>query len=648
MPLKNASWLSVLCLCAALGACCLVGAGDALTIYRLSGADLPAPEEGDFVPLSWEAVDEGRFGATEALEIAPGFIAPEQTDPNLNLAPSTLGGGFSMLSGRWEPPEKMAGWAVERFSVWMIDGDSTTTYQCGGTDHVGNTCRHRGYSYMFAMGKQVFLDRIHFFAPHNTRNLIPRFIIGASNGDQRLNGSRDYAPSGQLFDFDILHDGPGAEFVELALPPTPTERLLLQIFRNLDGGATRANWELTEFEFYAIGYAPFARYTSNVIDLGEHRNLGPLSWTGEQADDTRVEIYMRSGDDQQPDIYWRNTFRGNEKVPFNTSGAPLDQVQYNKLELSQLGGVTHDLENWTSWSPVYDFAAGRGLANADRPRRFVQFDIAFHSTPEAGGSLNYLQLATSPRLVTETRAEISPPSASSDEITTFTYKLRARVEPSDAGFDGITIETPARVHAVESAHLGGVEIPFNMTRLDEHGFDLELSTPIDLELSEELVEVKFQAQIFAYDTPFTGRLFNSATPGEIAQTARPGDADKTDDSNTLRVALNSIPQNPIQAMRLASRSFSPNGDQINDVLHIDYELLNLRGGTPTLIQIYDLAGRHIADLPSQLRESGLFRSAWNGRDYSGALVDPGLYILQLKVLAVEREDRARRLVSVVY
>ena len=271
MPLKNASWLSVLCLCAALGACCLVGAGDALTIYRLSGADLPAPKEGDFVPLSWEAVDEGRFGATEALEIAPGFIAPEQTDPNLNLAPSTLGGGFSMLSGRWEPPEKMAGWAVERFSVWMIDGDSTTTYQCGGTDHVGNTCRRRGYSYMFAMGKQVFLDRIHFFAPHNTRNLIPRFIIGASNGDQ-----------------------------------------------------------------------------------------------------------------------------------------------------------------------------------------------------------------------------------------------------------------------------------------------------------------------------------------------------------------------------------------INDVLYVDYELLNLRSGTPTLIQIYDLVGRHIADLPRQLRESGLFRSAWNGRDHAGALVDPGLYILQLKVVADEREDRARRLVSVVY
>ena len=172
--------------------------------------------------------------------------------------------------------------------------------------------------------------------------------------------------------------------------------------------------------------------------------------------------------------------------------------------------------------------------------------------------------------------------------------------------------------------------------------------PIDLELSEELVEIKFQAQIFAYDTPFTGRLFNSATPGEIAQTARPGDADKTDDSNTLRVALSSIPQNPIQTMRLASQSFSPNGDQINDVLHIDYELLNLRGGTPTLIQIYDLAGRHIADLPSQLRESGLFRSTWNGRDHSGALVDPGLYILQLKVAADEREDRTRRLVSIVY
>ena len=76
--------------------------------------------------------------------------------------------------------------------------------------------------------------------------------------------------------------------------------------------------------------------------------------------------------------------------------------------------------------------------------------------------------------------------------------------------------------------------------------------------------------------------------------------------------------------------------------------MNLRVGIPTLIQIYDLSGRQIVDLRSQLRESGLFRSTWNGRDHSGALVDPGLYILQLKVAADEREDRTRRLVSIGY
>ena len=631
----------------------LATTGNTLTTYRLGGVGLPEPEEGEFVQLLWEDVGENQLGMTEALNIQSDFIAPEITDSTINLAPPTLGNGFSILSGQWQQPEKMMAWQVERFSVWMIDGDPATTYQCGGTDHVGNICGRQNYTYMFNLGKQVYLNRIRFFAPDKTRRTIPRFVIGTNDGDQRLDGLRDYVPPGQPgepFDFDVLHDGPGGGFTEVDLPPTPTERVLFQVFRNLDGGSVRANWEVTEFEIYATGFAPFARYTSNVIDLEEKVNIGLLTWSGRQAPDTQVELHMRSGADNDPNVYWRNTFRGNEKVPYATSGAPLTRAQYNRLEIAELGGVTHDLDNWSAWSPAFDFADGQGRASANQPRRFVQFDIAFRSAPDAGGQLDYIQFATSPRLVTQARAEIDPAQVRADEVANFTYKLRPQLEPGDAGFDAIAIDTPALVNtdANISVRLDGVEVPSEVLRLEEHGFEVKLATPIGLENTEELLEIDFQAQIFAYDTPFTGRLFDSAAPFEVPQPVVAGDADETVDGNTLRVALSRIPQHPIQALRLSSAVFSPNGDGAHDVLRIEYELLNLSGGTPALIQIYDLSGRQVGEVRSDTQDSGLFRAEWDGRDQHGALLTPGLYVLQLKVEADKSEDRSQRLVSLVY
>ena len=102
-------------------------------------------------------------------------------------------------------------------------------------------------------------------------------------------------------------------------------------------------------------------------------------------------------------------------------------------------------------------------------------------------------------------------------------------------------------------------------------------------------------------------------------------------------------------MRLSSKTFSPNGDGFNDVLQIDYELLNLSSGTPALIQVYDLAGRRVAQIAgNDGGNSGLAQALWDGRNDQGALLTPGLYLLQLKVDADESEDRIHRPVALVY
>ena len=62
----------------ALVAGCMATTGEALTIFRLGGADVPEPDlEGkpfDFVQLYWEDVDDSRFGASISLDLQPGSI----------------------------------------------------------------------------------------------------------------------------------------------------------------------------------------------------------------------------------------------------------------------------------------------------------------------------------------------------------------------------------------------------------------------------------------------------------------------------------------------------------------------------------------------------------------------------------------------
>ena len=431
----------------------------------------------------------------------------------------------------------------------------------------------------------------------------------------------------------------------MSFPSIPTQRLLFKI-----SGQQGVEWEIAEFEIYASGYAPTARYTSNVIDLGEEFSLGDLAWAGLRGSDpeSRVEITMRSGDDEQPNVYWRRTFRGDEQVPFSSRGAPLTPAAYNRLEPPEKGDIRHDNEHWVTWNAAYDFSAGSGRANADRPRRFVQFDVSFLSTPESGGQVQYLQFLASPPLITEAPAEITPSAAAAGEVTTFTYQVRPRLEPGDGGFDGISVETPAQIVAVEpTGRIGGSEVDVEVTRMDEEGFAVEIPR-VDIERTEELVEIAFQARVFEYDTPFTARLSDSETPFEVPQPVTEGDADEATDSNRLRVALTDIPDRAIKAMSLSPPLFTPNGDGVNDALRIEYELVNLSGDVPAVVGVYDLSGRRVGEVDATgPGVSGLFRVSWDGTGEGGVL-PPGLYLLQLEIATDTGSDRAGRIVSIAY
>ena len=80
------------------------------------------------------------------------------------------------------------------------------------------------------------------------------------------------------------------------------------------------------------------------------------------------------------------------------------------------------------------------------------------------------------------------------------------------------------------------------------------------------------------------------------------------------------------------RAFSPNGDGLNDELRLDFTLFLAPGRSPVMVEVFDLRGRCLRRLVRERAVStGEYTIPWDGRDYSGNIVAPGLYAIRLSL-----------------
>ena len=621
---------------------------DALTIYRIGAADLPAPELDvpyQFVQLEWEDISSKAHASAVQMMLAPDGIMPQQLDPTVNLTPL-----LDERGGRIETLQTIVGFAdFPARDAPMFDGDPTTHF-LGDGDWGGDYGRVKNKLLIFDLGGNFIVDRIKFYPRErflDTR-FIERFVIGTSDGDPLKKNTREYVvggEGGQFRDYDLVYNitENTQSVIELSIPDKPIRQLMFEAPPN-----TRGVWEIAEFELYGIGFAPKSQYTTNVIDLGGMASLGDLMWSGEAEGGAEVTLSMRSGDDNDPNSYWRLTFRGDERSRFGDNGTALTLSTYNRLEKGEKAGITPDTENWSDWSPPYSFAAGGDVLLADRPRRYVQLRADFISQKEAGGRLDFLQFSVSnPPVATQALAEIAPASARAGEVTPFTYAILPQLRDEDLGFDTIEIETPVKVASIDALWIDGQEVSFDVVRSDAHGFALRIPR-MDPQQTGELIEIDFAVEVFKFGTVFTGRISDSEKPFEVRQALTPGDADPLADSNTLSVGWVNVEEKAVNALKLSSPVFTPNGDGINDALEIEYELLNLFGAVPIALELYDLSGRRIGVVHRGTAESGRFALAWDGVLANGAGTAPGLYLLRLKVDSDQGQEALQRVIALAY
>ena len=615
-----------------------------LIIYRIGGENIPRPELDspyEFVQLSWNAIDPAQHGSSELLGIDAPSIRPQQLDPTVNLVPLIGEQGGQILNLVW------IGWGPpQQDDFFMFDQDPNTMYLGDGhfAAHGPNS-----KSLTFDFGARLLLERIRFYPrqEHLVDRFVESFRIGISDGDPLKDGTRDVTVGqrGSDLDFDIVHEfSENTEAViDLKLPPVPIRRLLFEADEN-----TRGIWEVAEIEIYGSGFVPFAGYVSNVIDLGAAASLGQLSWSGQQDEGAQVALSMRSGTDDDPNTYWRSTFRGGERTRYDVNGRPLNLSSYNKLQRGEQDGITHDTENWAFWGAAYDFERGAGPMVGDGPRRYVQVRADFTSTQQASSQLDYVQFAVSiPPVASEALAEIAPIAVPPGQVTSFTYKIKPKLASGDLGFDSIGIDTPSRAQSVSAVRISGMSVDFEVVEWEDAGFVVKIPR-IDVQRTEELIEVDFAAEIFKFGTVFSGRIFDSERPAEVPQSITAGDADVLDDSNRLSVDLARFGERTIRSLAVNPPVFSPNGDGINDVVQIDYDLLNLVGSVPVQAELYDLSGRSLGIVLDEQTASGRFSAQWDGRDRRGNLLPPGLYLLRLSVEADKGEDARQAILSIVY
>lgn len=414
------------------------------------------------------------------------------------------------------------------------------------------------------------------------------------------------------------------------------------------------NWELAEFEIYGEGFVEEMTYITQILDFGRPISWGQIRWSGELPEGARAEIRTRTGHTPDPKLYFAPNNNGD-----------LDQItlkDYLKIDALSRLPTQYDTENWSFWSPPYDFAAGLRDETlpaeawqdgtpllSPGPSRYIQIAIKFFSAPFAAPRLDQLslQLGEAPA-AQEVVGEIWPIEVDSFEPTTFTYVVLPSFAADNIGFNRLEILTHARVDTIEAVVLDGSPVDLDLFPYEilDDRIVVEFPAVKGEEDSFKQLEVVFNAPVLRFGTEFSSWVFNSEDPDQIRQQVRPGNATFRFSGDVLAVKT-PVGGNLLVNVAVGPNPFTPNGDGLNETLTIAYNLREVATDRTVSVHIYNLAGQEVVTLPPTRSRSGQFRQEWDGTDASGQRVPPGLYLYELS-LNVEQKERKMGFLGVAY
>ena len=562
--------------------------------------------------LEWES-NSLVFNALEVTD--EGGLSPLEADPEENILPR-----IKELGGSATTSVRTAAARSNQILNELIDGSHTTGWRV----------------YTDPNGAELEVDMGAIFVLHRIR-----LLRGVLNDDERsLRGYEFYVNDGDSLNFvggnpvygliaqDRSH---GLPELDLSFPPTQ-----VRFFRLRSTG--ERGFQMGDLEVFGVGVTPFAQYISQVIDLGEAANLGP------------IDVYSRISGAAQAQFSTKTGFVVTDSLYFRQTGIPgeLEEVTLanfdRTLDPSYAGVVRENNRDWSAWSPPYAELVQVPVHSPDN-RRYLQFQFKLLSNSLLDKAVidsvvfNY----TVPSLADSVIAEISPTTAILGRENEFTYHLRSVVSSGHRGFDTAIIHTPFAARAT-GVRVDGVEIDnftweFAAGRLQVRFPDARITR------SGQAVAVRFVSLVTVSGTEFRGEVADSQSDA-FPQRVAFGDAVEEAADNTLVVSAR-IDDDLFTGVAFSSAVITPNGDGINDQITLDYILLKATHAVEVEVVVYDLSGRPVHRLYKARDRSGPNQVRWDGRDAAGT-VPPGMYLLRLEATTDAGIATQMRSIAVVY
>ena len=452
-----------------------------------------------------------------------------------------------------------------------------------------------------------------------------------------LGSDGSVAPDGTLI-WQKYYSGTANEYVkkvtgaathEFGLVPTRFIRVLWKSWDASNRWAFRGFAE--ELQVFGEGFPQNLEFRSHIMDFQSPKSLNAVSWEADIPLGARLELRSRSGNEVE-----------NLLTYYDKNGKEVTERKYNKLIPSFKGPIDTSQvigSDWSAWSKLYAFSGQE--FQSPSPRRYAQLQMRMGTEdPSVALQLDALSIAFSDPLSQQAVSEIFPTQVRPGEETEFRFFLRPR-ETRASGFDRLVVETPTPTRFIRA--LVNDEPLEVADQPVEAGFAVTFPQPLR---DDDLVELRFAAQVFQQSTPFVLFIQDARTEDASRQRVDSGDATDQVASSTNVVGL-PVARDLLLNVVFDAEVLTPNGDGINDALVVRGDVINILEPRPWHLRLYDLAGHALVER-SQAVTAGAQDFTWDGRDQAGHLVPPGLYLLELHLDGDAHQQRVRRVISVVY
>ena len=517
------------------------------------------------------------------------------------------------------------------------------------------------------LGGAYFLDNIRVLQVNVMNNCcvrpFPEYRIQLSDGLKNAGGSLAWQTVGSIEDVESSE-----RYNDFKFPLTKAKHFSFTYRMFPASGWNVTAFGLAEIQFFGEGYMPESRISSvfagdsPFIELGSTaQNLASIEWDADLPPETDLILQTRTGNTVESIAHYYK--KNGERYPGTEEEAAEAHANDAKFfgENSVGPVVTETIpgSDWSGWSQRY-FNSGDKITSPS-PRKFVAIRATFLTDdPLASATLRSLALNFVTPVAETVVGEVLPSRL--QEIGTkqeLSYVIRSTFESGSRGFDEILIEAPdgldmtlkqvtVSVTGQEAATYTPNSEGFEVLTNNSDSLWVRLPAAIKTTSGSALVELQYEATIFAYNTFFIGSTGHSEFENSW-QRVDDGDANGVTDSETTVVLA--LERGQVLGDVEIDRTVTPNGDGINDVLTIGFSLMRVGSPTPVRVEVYDLSGRLVNEVHDEHESAGRHSLAWDGVDQSGALVPPGLYLLRVDVgvdSKTSKNTSTRRLVHVAY